>query len=156
MGAGWDVKNLIYLMSYFDRCGIMTKLRLGLMADKQNIVMVQNNSGCGCSTLIGIIFVIGFAGYLLQQHGPIVLAVVGFFLGAWAGLMLSGVTVEELNAISQEDWGPRQSRGAIFMLAGGILLAIGGWGMGVEMLKEMEDNKQSFLRTISVIKHTLG
>ena len=143
-------------MSYFDRCGIMTKLLLGLMADKQNIVMVQNNSGCGCSTLIGIIFVIGFAGYLLQQHGPIVLAVVGFFLGAWAGLMLSGVTVEELNAISQEDRGPRQTRGAIFMLAGGILLAIGGWGMGVEMLKEMEDNKQSFLRTISVIKHTLG
>lgn len=122
------------------------------MADKQNIVMVQNNSGCGCSTLIGIIFVIGFAGYLLQQHGPVVLAVVGFFLGAWAGLMLSGVTVEELNAISQEDWGQRQTRGAIFMLVGGILLAIGGWGMGVEMLKEMEDNKQSFLRTVRAFK----
>lgn len=114
--------------------------------------MVQNNSGCGCSTLIGIIFVIGFAGYLLQQHGPVVLAVVGFFLGAWAGLMLSGVTVEELNAISQEDWGQRQTRGAIFMLVGGILLAIGGWGMGVEMLKEMEDNKQSFLRTVRAFK----
>jgi len=126
------------------------------MADKQNIVMVQNNNGCGCSTLIGIIFVIGFAGYLLQQHGPIVLAIVGFFLGAWAGLKLSGVTVEELNAISEDDWGPRQTRGAIFMLAGGILLAIGGWGMGVEMLKEMEDNKQSFLRTISVVKRIFG
>lgn len=118
--------------------------------------MVQNNSGCGCSTLIGIIVVIGFAGYLLQQHGPIVLAVVGFFLGAWAGLKLSGVTIDELNAISEEDWGPRQIRGAIFMLAGAILLAIGGWGMGVEMLKEMEDNKQSFLRTISVLKNTFA
>lgn len=125
------------------------------MAGKQTIVMVQNNNGCGCGTLIGIVIVIGFATYLLQQFGPVVLSVVGFFLGSWAGLKLSGVTIEELNAISEDEWGSRQIRGGILMIVGGILIAIGGWSVGVEMLKEMEDNKQAILKVISVFSRVV-
>tara|TARA_B100001964_G_scaffold174221_1_gene191895 strand:- start:540 stop:938 length:399 start_codon:yes stop_codon:yes gene_type:complete len=120
--------------------------RITLMPQKQNIVMVQNNNGCGCGTLIGIIVLIGMTGYLLEEHGPIVLAVVGFFLGAWGGLKVSGVSIEELNAIASEEYDSRQIRGIVFMIAGAILFAIAGWGMGAELIREMEDNKQALQR----------
>ena len=115
------------------------------MRERQNIVVVQNNNGCGCGTLIGIVILIGMTGYLLDEHGPIVLAVVGFFLGAWGGLKVSGVSIEELNAIESEEYDSRQIRGIVFMLAGAIIFAIAGWGMGVEFIKEMEDNKQALM-----------
>ncbi len=115
------------------------------MRERQNIVVVQNNNGCGCGTLIGIVILIGMTGYLLDEHGPIVLAVVGFFLGAWGGLKVSGVSIEELNAIESEEYDSRQIRGIVFMLAGAIIFAIAGWGMGVEFIKEIEDNKQALM-----------
>lgn len=121
------------------------------MADKQHIVMVQNNNGgCGCGTLIGIIVLLGLLGALLQKYGPIVMAVAGFFLGAWGGLKVSGVQIEELNAISEEDWGPRQWRAASFLMGGGILFAVAGWNMGQEMMKEMNDNKEALLHLLRI------
>lgn len=121
------------------------------MADKQNIVMVQNNNGgCGCGTLIGIIVLFGLVSTLLQRYGPIVTSVVGFFIGAWGGLKLSGVTIEELNAISEDEWGERQFRGGIFMLVSAVMLAIGGWHMGAELMKELNDNKEAVLRLLRV------
>lgn len=121
------------------------------MTDRQNIVMVQNNNGgCGCGTLIGIIVLIGLVSALLQRYGPIVMSVVGFFLGAWGGLKLSGVTIEELNAISEDEWGERQLRGGIFMLVGAVMLTIGGWHMGAELMKELNDNKEAALRLLRI------
>ena len=123
------------------------------MSSKQNIVVVQNNNGgcgCGCGTLIGIIILLGLLGTLLDKYGPIVMAVAGFFLGAWGGLKVSGVPIEELNAIAEDDWGPRQWRGSIFMLGGGILFAIGGWEMGQEIMKEMNDNREALLHLLKL------
>ena len=121
------------------------------MADRQHIVMVQNNNGgCGCGTLIGFIVLLGLLGTLLQKYGPIVMAVAGFFLGAWGGLKVSGVQIEELNAISEEDWGPRQWRAASFLMGGGILFAVAGWNMGQEMMKEMNDNKEALLHLLRI------
>jgi len=121
------------------------------MADRQRIVMVQNNNGgCGCGTLIGFIVLLGLLGTLLQKYGPIVMAVAGFFIGAWGGLKVSGVQIEELNAVSEEDWGPRQWRAASFLMGGGILFAIAGWNMGQEMMKEMNDNKEALLHLLRI------
>lgn len=78
------------------------------------------------------------------------MSVVGFFLGAWGGLKLSGVTIEELNAISEDEWGERQFRGGIFMLVSAVMLAIGGWHMGAELMKELNDNKEAVLRLLRI------
>ena len=57
------------------------------MPEKQNITIIQkNNNGCGCGTLIGIILALGIAGYLMEEHGPIV----GACVGSWSGIKLGG------------------------------------------------------------------
>lgn len=116
--------------------------------------MVQNNNGCGCGcgSFIAVLFLIGLSGYLVQEFGPIVFAVVGFFLGAWGGLKISGVSIEELNHIDTKEYDSRQIRGAIFMMCGGVFFALAGWGVGVEFIKEMEDNKQALLRLASIFR----
>jgi len=119
------------------------------MPEKQNIVMVQNNNGCGCGSLIAAIILIGLSGYLVQEFGPIVFAIIGFFLGAWGGLKISGVSIEELNHIDTGEYDSRQIRGAIFMMCGGVFFALAGWGVGQEFIKEMDDNARILLNIVS-------
>ena len=130
------------------------------MGDKQNIVVVQKNNngcGCGCGTLITTILAFALAGYLLQEYGPIVIAVAGFFIGAWAGLKVSGTTIEELSAIHEDEWDARQIRGACFMVAGALLFALAGWGLGTEMIEEMKDNKEAVSSLFSIfLNHSRG
>ena len=117
-------------------------------------IIVQNqNNGCGCGsgcgTLIGILVFIGMIGYALEENGPIISAAGGLFLGCWGGLKISGVTVDELNT---GEWDKRKTKAIYFSLAGGFFGAVTGWQLGAEFIKELEDNKEAFLRLLNFNK----
>ena len=126
------------------------------MVENKNVVIVNNSSGCGgcfsgCGMLLGFLIFFAIAIYFLEEWGPIAFAVPCFFFGAWGGISLSGVSLDEINAIDSSEWQPRQVRGALFLLIGGIVGALFGWQFGAEMLKEIEDNAQIIHRIVTIV-----
>ena len=123
------------------------------MSNRQDVTIVHNHNGCcggcGCGTFISVIILMGLFGYLAEEHGPIVGLIVGTSTGAWGGAKLSGCTIDELNTINTENMDNRQKRGLAMAGIGAILGAFGGWGIGTELQKEMQDNARILLQLLS-------
>lgn len=126
--------------------------------EKQKIIInntnVQNNNGglggcfSGCGNLIAGFIAIGFVGALLGQFGGIVLALAGFFLGAWAGIFINnnlvGVsktaqeTMDEINSLDWDKWSEWDPyyKSTVYWAGGlAVACAIGGWIIGASIAK---------------------
>ena len=120
------------------------------MTEKQNIIIIQkNNNGCGCGTLIGIILALGIAGYLMEEHGPIVGTIVGACIGSWSGIKLGGSSLDEITEIPEDQMSAQQKRAMAMGAIGLILGGIGGYSFGAEMQREMQDNARMIFNLFS-------
>ena len=120
------------------------------MSEKQQITVVQtNNNGCGCSSLIGILLAIALFGFLMEEHGPIIGAIGGSLVGGWGGVKICGCSIDELNALEEEQMSNKQKRAMTMGAIGLVLGGIGGYGFGAEMQKEMRDNAQIIIDFIA-------
>ena len=120
------------------------------MPEKQNITIIQkNNNGCGCGTLIGIILALGIAGYLMEEHGPIVGMILGACVGSWSGIKLGGSSLDEITEIPEDQMSAQQKRAMAMGAIGLILGGIGGYSFGAEMQREMQDNARLMIKLFS-------
>ena len=120
------------------------------MPENQNITIIQkNNNGCGCGTLIGIILALGIAGYLMEEHGPIVGMIVGACVGSWSGIKLGGSSLDEITEIPEDQMSDQQKRAMAMGAIGLILGGIGGYSFGAEMQREMQDNARIIMNYFS-------
>ena len=116
------------------------------MPENQNITIIQkNNNGCGCGTLIGIILALGIAGYLMEEHGPVVGMILGACVGSWSGIKLGGSSLDEITEIPEDQMSAQQKRAMAMGAIGLILGGIGGYSFGAEMQREMQDNAHSII-----------
>ena len=120
------------------------------MPENQNITIIQkNNNGCGCGTLIGIILALGIAGYLMEEHGPVVGMILGACVGSWSGIKLGGSSLDEITEIPEDQMSDQQKRAMAMGAIGLILGGIGGYSFGAEMQREMQDNAHSIINLFS-------
>ena len=120
------------------------------MTEKQNIIIIQkNNNGCGCGTLIGIILALGIAGYLMEEHGPIVGTIVGACVGSWSGIKLGGSSLDEITEIPENQMSNQQRRAMAMGAIGLILGGIGGYIFGAEVQREMQYNARIIMNYFS-------
>ena len=59
-------------------------------------------------TLIGIILALGIAGYLMEEHVPIVGTIVGTCVGSWSGIKLGGSSLDEITEIPENQMSNQQ------------------------------------------------
>ena len=120
------------------------------MPENQNITIIQkNNNGCGCGTLIGIILALGIAGYLMEEHGPVVGMILGACVGSWSGIKLGGSSLDEITEIPEDQMSAQQKRAMAMGAIGLILGGIGGYSFGAEMQREMQDNAHLIINLFS-------
>ena len=120
------------------------------MTQNQNITIIQkNNNGCGCGTLIGIILALGIAGYLMEEHGPVVGMILGACVGSWSGIKLGGSSLDEITEIPEDQMSAQQKRAMAMGAIGLILGGIGGYSFGAEMQREMQDNAHLIINLFS-------
>ena len=120
------------------------------MPENQNITIIQkNNNGCGCGTLIGIILALGIAGYLMEEHGPVVGTILGACVGSWSGIKLGGSSLDEITEIPEDQMSAQQKRAMAMGAFGLILGGIGGYSFGAEIQREMQDNAHLIINLFS-------